>query len=255
MTVEPILAEEIAERLRTVRFGRPLQVHRRVTSTNDLARMLAAGGAPEGTAVIASEQSHGRGRLGRRWTSPAGGLYFSIVLRPLLPRERWSLISLAAAVGAAAGAEAVAGVPIKVKWPNDLLLDGDKVGGILVEAAEETAVCGIGINVIPPAGGTREAQAAWLAVRNPQLSLTALASEVLLECERRYVRLYEDAPAVLAEWRSRSATLGRHVHVAGPEEIDGIAEDVDESGALLVRTAEGVRRVLAGDVQHPQHME
>jgi BirA family biotin operon repressor/biotin-[acetyl-CoA-carboxylase] ligase len=275
------LAGRISADLRTTRFGRPMHVRALVASTNDLARELAAGGAGEGTAVLALEQSHGRGRLGRRWQSPPGGLYLSIVLRPTFPIERWPLIGLACALAAASAAERHAGVPVRLKWPNDLLLDEQKkVGGILVEAAGDAAVCGIGLNVLPPtrrsttsdpiesspmhSGSTRSgtssnspagprdslvpSEATWLGLWNPGLALESLVPDVLLECERRYQSLLADPEAVLAEWRTRAVTLGQTVHVEAGEPLDGVAEDIDAGGALLLRTSSGIRRVPAGDV-------
>ena len=283
------LAAQLSAQLRTVRFGRPLHVHAVATSTNDLALVLVEQGAAEGTAVLALAQSHGRGRLGRAWDSPLGGLYLSVVLHPSLPRERWPLIGLACALGTAAAAEMHARASVRLKWPNDLLLEGGKVGGILVEAVGGAAVCGIGLNVIPPSGppvgitsggphptrsgpmsrgwsgGGPQApsgsvqddsphgivmpiEAAWLAARNPDVSVRSLVPDVLLECERRYLTLAVDPAAVITEWRTRTATLGRTVHVDSGEPVDGVAEDIDADGALLVRTASGLRRVVAGDV-------
>lgn len=260
-----VLTRAISAQLRTARFGRPLHVYASAGSTNDLARELAAAGAGEGTAVIALEQVEGRGRLGRRWISPPGGLYLSVVLRPTFPRRRWPLIGLACALGAAAAVEAHTrqsreagrGRPegrdasVRVKWPNDVLLGGGKVGGILVEVVGDAAVCGIGLNLTAsPRSGTRSgpSEAAYLATRNPAVSVAAVAPDVLFECERRYLALEGDPGAMLAEWRARTATLGRSVRVTGAEPIEGIAEDIDADGALLVRTAAGIRRVLAGDV-------
>ncbi|HEY6102508.1 MAG TPA: biotin--[acetyl-CoA-carboxylase] ligase [bacterium] len=275
------LANQISARLRTARFGRPLQVHTLVTSTNDVAQELASGGAGEGTAVVALEQSRGRGRLGRRWESPPGGLYLSIVLRPSFPMARWPLIGLACSLGAAAAAEVHGGAPVRVKWPNDLLLDGKKLGGVLVETTGDAAVCGIGLNVIPswvrvgspgsvqPAAGapstrsgpsstspsespntvaTVPAQAAWLTERNPSASLPAIVLDLLLECERRYDSLKVDPAPTLTEWRAKSVTLGGRVYIEGTTPIEGIAEDIDMDGALLVRVDSGLRRVVAGAI-------
>jgi BirA family biotin operon repressor/biotin-[acetyl-CoA-carboxylase] ligase len=150
---------------------------------------------------------------------------------------------------------------VRLKWPNDLLLDGGKVGGILVEAAGGDAVCGIGVNITPPlerhaASGPEDPvasiasprEAVWLAERKPDVSVVALVPDVLLECERRYDALGADPGALLAEWRARTVTLGQRVSIAGPTPVDGIAEDIAADGALLVRTAGGLRRVVVGDV-------
>jgi BirA family biotin operon repressor/biotin-[acetyl-CoA-carboxylase] ligase len=261
-----VLAATITASLRTEQFGRSLHVQAVATSTNDLARELAAAGAPEGTAVLALEQSAGRGRLGRRWASPPGGLYLSVVLRPRIPLERWPLVGLAASLGAAEAVDKhlhpdvqAPGHTVRLKWPNDLQLDGLKVGGILVEVSGDAAICGIGLNIIPP---TRSGPswtspnrsvdmhgATWLGTRNHAVTVAGLAQDVLYECERRYVALGDDPAAILAEWRVRAVTLGQpvRVEVPGPP-IEGVAEDIDVAGALLVRTASGIRRVLAGDV-------
>jgi len=242
MRMLPDLAAEITSHLPTARFGRPLHVYERVTSTNDLAKGLAEEGAPEGAAVLALAQTAGRGRLGRPWASPRGGMYLSVVLRPALPTDRWSLLGIAIAVGSASAAESLAGMPITLKWPNDLLLDTRKVGGILVEAGPTFAVAGIGINAaVPP--DLLPPDAASLNVE-----LTTLVCEILRGVERALAMLPADTAGLLAQWRRRSATLGRHVRVVGREEVAGVAEDIDADGALLLRTAQGVRRVLAGDV-------
>lgn len=238
----PDLVAEITSHLLTERFGRSLHVYERVTSTNDLAKGLAEEGAPEGAAVLALEQTAGRGRLGRPWASPRGGMYLSVVLRPALPTDRWSLLGIAIAVGSSSAAESLAGMPITLKWPNDLLLDVRKVGGILVEAGPTFAVAGIGINAaVPP--DMLHPDAASLNVE-----LAPLVCEILRGVEQAMAMLPADAAGLLAQWRRRSATLGRHVRVVGREEVAGIAEDIDADGALLLRTAQGVRRVLAGDV-------
>lgn len=242
MRTLPDLAAEITSHLRTARFGRPLHVYERVASTNDVAKGLADDGALEGAAVLALEQTAGRGRLGRLWASPRGGMYLSVVLRPPLPTDRWSLLGIAVAVGSATGAESLAGAPITLKWPNDLLMDHRKVGGILVEAGPTSAVAGIGINAAVPPGTLRPGAASL------NVELVPLVCEILRGVEHAMAMLTADAQAVLGQWRRRSATLGRHVRVVGREEVAGIAEDIDADGALLLRTAQGVRRVLAGDV-------
>jgi BirA family biotin operon repressor/biotin-[acetyl-CoA-carboxylase] ligase len=256
------LADELRRlpaRLRTSVLGRPLHVLARATSTNDVARALAEAGAAEGTTVIALEQSAGRGRRGRSWISPQGGLYLSIVLHPRLPPAQWPLISLAAAVGVAEGIAAAGGPPVALKWPNDLMVEGRKAGGILVDTGARPsgvrfAILGVGVNA---AGGAGQ------IVRLPEeaavvpLPPDVLAKAVLESLEPALVALAADPAAIRDRWRARSATLGRRVRVipavGGPAgapagAFEGVAEDVDAQGALLVRTSDGLRRVLAGDV-------
>ncbi len=238
----PDLASRIATGLRTARFGRPVRVYDRVTSTNDLARELAGSGAGEGTAVLALQQTAGRGRLGRPWVSPPGGMYLSVILRPPLASTQWPLLAIAMAVGAATGAQHVSGRPITLKWPNDLLWGGRKVGGVLVDGSESVAVAGMGINA-GSAGTVSQLEAASLDV-----DLVSLVVAVLFETEQAIDLLYADPAAVLAQWRMRSDTLGRQVRVLGTEPVDGIAEDIEPDGALILRTPSGVRRIVAGDL-------
>ena len=232
----------VPSQLGTSRFGRPLHVIPRVTSTNDVARSLAADGAGEGTAVLGLEQSGGRGRLGRSWASPAGGLYLSVILRPSLPVLLWPVLSLAAAVGSAEGIEAAAGMPVKLKWPNDLLVDARKVGGILLDSGAGFAVAGIGINVGASPGTLPEGAVSI------DVALAPLARAVLQHLESAIDAVYADPAGTIRHWKARNVTLGRPVHVTGAEVIEGVAEDIDRDGALVVRTPSGVRRVVAGDV-------
>ena len=126
----------ITDRTEKSAFGRSFRYYDEIESTNAEAKSLANSGAPEGTVVIAEAQSAGRGRLGRRWTSPAGkGLLFSVLLRPQVPMNDAHLLTLVAAAAAADAVEAVAGTPVNIKWPNDLFLGDRKAGGILLEVS------------------------------------------------------------------------------------------------------------------------
>lgn len=245
-------AAAITEGLGSRRFGRRVSVHVQVGSTNDEAVDLAAQGAPEGTTVLAAEQTGGRGRRRRAWHSPAGGLWMSVVLRPAFPVDRWPLIGFAAAVGAAQAIERIAGVRVEVKWPNDLMIGERKLGGILVEAREKAVIVGIGINAniardtFPP-DIARTATSLLAELAHP-MDLDGLARAVLEQFERVYDLLSENPEEVLAGWRERDLTRGRQVKLSGAIELEGVAEDVDHTGALLVRTSAGVRRIMAGEV-------
>lgn len=227
-------------------------MHAIVDSTNDIARALAEEGAPEGTAVLAIEQTGGRGRQGRGWISPAGGLWLSIVLRPSLAHDAWPLIGFATGAGAAAAVETVTGAKTQLKWPNDLMLNERKVGGVLVESSGDVAIAGVGINanVLPEAlpEGVRAGATTLLASLGRPVDLAALARAVLEQVERFYDLVREGPEAVLDAWRARSFLTGRRVTVAGAQMFEGVAEGIDRAGALLVRTASGVRPVRAADV-------
>lgn len=197
-----------------------------VDSTNRLAADLARSGAADGVVVGADHQTAGRGRRGRTWDSrPGASLLVSVVLRPAP-----ALVTLAAGVAAAEACEAVAGVEVGLKWPNDLLLDGAKLGGILSELVGDAAVVGLGLNLAwAPAGAA---------------ALGPVDREVLLDA---YLAGLGTPGDVLPRYRDRCTTLGRRVRVEVPgATIEGVATDVDGDGRLLV---EG-RAIAAGDVVH-----
>lgn len=221
-----------------------------VDSTNRQARLWAREGAAHGAVVIAQAQTAGRGRRGRGWvSSPGAGLWLSIVLRPAFPPPLYPRLPLAAALAAADACQTVCGVPPRIKWPNDLLLHGRKIAGILAEGESSAVVLGIGINVrqragdFPPELAGTAGSLEMLTGRT--VPLPALEAALLDALEARV-----DNPDFLQEYAARCATIGTQVLVAAPEETyAGYAEGIDEAGALLVRDAAGVlRRVLAGDV-------
>jgi BirA family biotin operon repressor/biotin-[acetyl-CoA-carboxylase] ligase len=231
---------------RTASFGMPHRHFRRTGSTNTVARELAAAGAPHGTVVTAAEQTAGRGRQGRTWTAPPdSALLYSAVLRPLEPRH--SVLPLAVALAVCETAEQLRpDIDCKVKWPNDVHLEGRKLAGILIEARPQDnwAVIGIGLNLtiapdeFPPELRDRATSLA------PSPHCPREAKAVL--SSRLEAWLEADAGAVLSAWRKRDALLGRKVTW---EQGTGTADGVDERGYLLVRLADGDRVALgAGDV-------
>jgi BirA family biotin operon repressor/biotin-[acetyl-CoA-carboxylase] ligase len=233
--------------LATARLTYHLHHRERVGSTNDWAKALAAAGAPEGTLCAAEAQTAGRGRRGRTWLSPAGGIYLSLILRPPLPPAAIPRITLMAAV---AVARAI-GPEAEIKWPNDVLVGGRKVCGILCELRAEddlvdAVILGIGIN----AQDRPELQAVPTAAALRTADRAGLLRAVLAQLDACYETLLAGGwPDLLAEWRRRSCTLGRAVTVSGAfGEASGLAADVDGDGALLLQTAAGVRRFLAGEV-------
>jgi BirA family transcriptional regulator, biotin operon repressor / biotin---[acetyl-CoA-carboxylase] ligase len=218
-------------------IGSPRVHYRATDSTNERARALASAGAPHGTMVTADEQSAGRGRQGRAWTAPAR----TAVLMSVLLRELSETLPLAAAV---AVCEALP-IDARIKWPNDVWIDGRKVAGILVEARpqEGWAVLGIGLNVTTrdfPSDLAATSLALAGADLTPEAALAALVSALDAWLSR-------PAADVLAAWRSRDALLGRPVRWANGSN-EGTAAGVDDSGALIVETADGLVRLDAGEV-------
>jgi len=230
---------------------------------------LAAGeqGEPAGTAVVADSQTGGRGRLNRTWLSPPGmGLYFSLILRPHLAAEDLPKITLAAGLAVAKAVETDLGVCPRIKWPNDLMLDGRKFGGILSEtgAMQNLAagkpplvVVGVGLNLFPPEGGFP----AELARRATALSLHVqgtIVAETLLEAslaaiEKTVQRLEAgDFPAILAEWSRRDAIRDQVLTWVTPQgmKVTGVSLGPDGDGMLQVRDDKGaIHTVISGDVK------
>lgn len=256
-----LAAEKIRAGLRSRVIGRALEVLPEIGSTND--RALAAGhhGAPEGFCVLADRQTAGRGRLGRTWASPPGvGLYTSILLRPKVEPSSLPLLSLVVGLAVADAIQEVATLDPSLKWPNDILLDGRKVAGMLTELATNSpsvdyVVTGIGINVNHreddfPRELRRGATSLFLQCGR-SIARAALAAAVFSGMDHWYDLFCQGRREMILEaGRLRSATLGRSIQIlAGAEKWRGLAIDLDPDGALLVRDEAGsVRRVVAGDV-------
>jgi BirA family biotin operon repressor/biotin-[acetyl-CoA-carboxylase] ligase len=256
-----IAPEVIQGELRTRIIGHPVEVVAETGSTNDVVMAAGRAGRAEGLAVVADRQTAGRGRRGRSWASAAGvGLYTSILLRPGLPTDRIPLLTLIAGLGVAEAIEERAGIAARLKWPNDVLIEGRKVAGILAEAAFADSrvshvVLGVGINVNHdrqdlPEVEFPEATSLYLATGWTR-SRGQLAATVYGRIDRWYgVLCQRGFDEILASGRARSATLGKVVEVLAREGAwRGVATDLDGDGALLVRTEpEGVRRVIASEV-------
>ncbi len=229
-------------------------------STNDVAREQAEKGAPEGTLVIAEYQSRGRGRLGRFWHSPPGsGLYFSIVLRPRIDPTFFPRITLLAGVAVAEAIEETTALQPHIKWPNDLLLQGKKVAGILTELYGDITspriILGVGINVhtrpedFPPA--LQQSATSLTGAGAHNVSRLKLLQALLGRLEHWYGRHEQgESTAMLEAWRRRCPMIGRRAAIlSGPAEIVGKIIDVDDDGCLLVEDEAGqVQRILSGEI-------
>lgn len=261
-TAAALHADDLMARLDGVRvIGRDIQVFQTTASTNDIADRLARDGVAEGIAVFAESQSQGRGRLGRRWESPAGqGLWMSVLLRPALHPSAATRLTVLAAVACARAIEHQTGLRPAIKWPNDLLFGGRKCGGILLELSAELdhirhVVLGIGLDVnVAPSDFPLPLRPIATSLRSElgrPVDRPALAATLLRELDRAYRQLGEGGFTALAdEWESRCTTLGQRVLVRmGPREMSGTAEALDEDGTLLIRTEHGrLERVVGGEV-------
>lgn len=251
----------IADRTPASAVGCSYRYYDEIESTNVEARRLASRDAPEGTVVIAEAQTAGRGRLGRRWTSPAGkGLLFSVLLRPALPMRDVHLLTLVAACAVADAIESMIDTPIGIKWPNDLYVGDRKIAGILMEVAGEQdkvdwVVVGIGINVnteysqLPVA--LRRTATSLKSANGEAVDRSELLARVLLQLDAHYAMALADGfDAAVSGFRRRDYLMGRSISVeARGGSVLGTAAGIDERGALVVRLSQRqIRRFLSGDV-------
>jgi BirA family biotin operon repressor/biotin-[acetyl-CoA-carboxylase] ligase len=256
-----INADKLQEGLPTKRFGRSVFFRREVGSTNDWAKDLAELDAEEGTVAIAETQTAGHGRLGREWFSPRGGLWFSVILRPKMsPSEAVGLVFVAGLAVAEVLQEKY-GLEVETKWPNDVLVNGKKVCGILAEMNTKGrtvnfVVMGFGVNVnflvekafLEP---LRKTVTSLEKELGQKVQLEALFKGLLEKLESRYEQCVQNGLAfLLAEWKKYSSFLGRKVEVRSRgEKLLGVALDVEGDGALVIRLEDGsVERILVGDV-------
>jgi BirA family transcriptional regulator, biotin operon repressor / biotin---[acetyl-CoA-carboxylase] ligase len=240
----------------TTRFiGQNILYYPVTTSTNDIARQQALARCPEGTAVIAERQTSGRGRLKREWVTPQGNIAVSVVLYPA--RKDLPFLTMLAALAVQYCIRKTTGLKCELKWPNDVLINGKKVCGILLEsrAAANTvdyAIIGIGINVNMKLADYPEISAIATSLADKtgnEVSRTALLQNLFSEMEKLYLRL-RAGESILAEWRENLVTMGKQIHVrAGDDIFEGIAESVAEDGSLMLRCADGrLMQFMAGDV-------
>lgn len=255
-------ADDLLARLgKTKVIGRDIRVFEQTTSTNDVVEKLARDGVKEGVVVFAESQTKGRGRLGRVWTSPTRkGLWFSILLRPNLRPQETTQLTVAAAVALWRAIHAETGLSPEIKWPNDILIRGKKVVGILTELSAEVdrvkhVTLGVGVDVNLAANefpAELRKIATSLRIESGQMvSRAELATAILRELDQVYARVVAGKFAEVAdEWEAHCTTIGQRVVISiGDRKIRGRAESLDDDGALLVRTEHGrLERIVGGDV-------
>jgi BirA family biotin operon repressor/biotin-[acetyl-CoA-carboxylase] ligase len=240
-------------------IGRSIEVFEETTSTNDVVERLARDGVKEGVAVFAESQTKGRGRLGRKWNSPTHcGLWFSVLLRPGLHPQETTQLTVISATALRRAIKTVCGLEADIKWPNDILIGGKKVSGILTEMSAEMdrvrhVILGIGLDVnqdeFPPE--LRGIATSLKAETGEKISRAELAVEILRELDADYARVCAGKFSEVAdEWEAACVTIGKNVAVhVGDRRFRGRAESLDNDGALLVRTEHGhLERVIGGDV-------
>ena len=245
-------------------LARMVEVHEALGSTQERARELARAGTPHGTLVVAEVQTVGRGRLGRSWGSPSGGLWMSLVLRARFDARLASRITQTAAVGVAKALWEL-GVEARIKWPNDLLAGGKKICGILAESSAGNAsgpanrialdyvILGVGMNAnLDPAelGVPDRLVTTIRSELGHDVDLLELLDSLLSSIDGVLVRI-EDFGSVLQDWRNLNCTLGEKVRVQRfGEVLEGLAMDLSKEGALLLATDNGTVEIFEGEIEH-----
>jgi len=250
--------QDILARLKTDRFGKEIVNFQTIDSTSSHAKILASEGAEEGTVVIAEEQLHGRGRQGRSWhATPGKNLTFSLILRPKIDISQIGMIPLFAGVAVLLGIQSATGNTLSLKWPNDILHDGRKICGILVESVVfrhelSAVVVGIGLNVnerdFPPS--LRNTSASLVMDGRPDLDRASILAKILLHLEQMYPLLQPARKAELISlWTQHCRHIGKEitVHDAG-EMIHGVALGIADDGGLMLETEDGIKKIISGEV-------
>ncbi len=223
--------------------------YKRIASTNETALMLAEDGEPEGTVVIAESQSAGRGRLGKTWVSPDTGLYLSVILRPKIPVTYFWQMAYLVSVAAAESIHEMSGIDARIKWPNDILIDGNKVSGILLETFNGSdkqpwaIIAGVGINVnaneFPPEIAHSATSIAIAA--DKKFSVDNMESCFLSSLYKWYTRYTDDGfENVLNRWYQLNCSIGTEITVNTPDGIiTGKAIRIDENGNMVIENKDG----------------
>ncbi|OPY10895.1 MAG: Bifunctional ligase/repressor BirA [Syntrophus sp. PtaB.Bin001] len=257
-----LLTAEIREGLKTSLIGQgPIAYFRKTDNTNNQAKVLAYDGTPEGTLVIAEEQSEGRGRRGRTWFSPPGqGIYATVVLRPLIPLNEAPKLTVLAAVATADALEGSTGLPVRIKWPNDILVRDRKMAGILTEIGTEMdlvdfAVIGMGLNVnIPELSfpDNLRTPATSILIESGQTFPRVRLLQSWLEALEKYYDLFRRGSfdVILSRWKLLTDILGKRIAVDLPgRQYAGEVQEVDENGVLILREPDGTfQRIFSGDI-------
>ena len=257
-----LLPHKLKDKLNTRYIGKEIHYFREVDSTNEVAKKLAREGAPEGTIIIAESQSRGKGRRGKKWISPLGGAWLSIILRPNTLPINAPQLTFIAGVAAAQTIKDEYGLDAGIKWPNDVLIDNKKVCGVLTEISTEIntidyIVTGIGIdanidvNLLPPE--LRDTTTSIKSELDHDISRMILVQKFLGNFEAMYDEFNKgNFQEILRKWRQLSKTIGRQVEIRkGTEFIRGEAVGVNSKGALILELEDGaLQKIISGECRH-----
>ncbi|HMK33121.1 MAG TPA: biotin--[acetyl-CoA-carboxylase] ligase [Nitrosopumilaceae archaeon] len=263
-TTELLLPWEIIDGLKTNVFGKRIYYFHTIDSTQNFAIQLASKKIENGTVIISEKQAHGKGRLDRKWVSPSGGIWMSIILHPEFDISKSTLFPLISSLALAIAIEWVLKIKPELKWPNDVTVNGKKVAGTLVDASVESGkidylILGIGINFkINPVEIEKIIKhtpnyygVATLLKKNENTSPIKLVQRFLFELERLYhISLKKEPRFLIQQWAKRSSTIGKSITITLPNGmLRGKALRVDDDGALVISNKGKTQRIIVGDIR------
>ena len=260
---EKLLPWEITRDLKTKLIGKRVYYFEEIDSTQNFAQNIAADKKENGTIIIAEKQTSGRGRLDRKWTSPKGGIWFSLIIHPKFDVSSSTLIPILSAVALSKSIKSVLGIETEVKWPNDITMNGKKVAGVLVDASFQTnsidyLILGIGINFDIDAKKLEKRLTKTpnfygidsLRGKENKTPPKTLLKEFLLQFEKNLFQLDKgEKSKIVKEWTKRAAGIGKKITInTSNGKISGISQGIDNDGALKIKTKNETKKIYVGDV-------
>ena len=260
---EKLLPWEITRDLKTKLIGKRVYYFEEIDSTQNFAQNIAADKKENGTIIIAEKQTSGRGRLDRKWTSPKGGIWFSLIIHPKFDVSSSTLIPILSAVALSKSIKSVLGIETEVKWPNDITMNGKKVAGVLVDASFQTnsidyLILGIGINFDIDAKKLEKRLTKTpnfygidsLRGKENKTPPKTLLKEFLLQFEKNLFQLDKgEKSKIIKEWTKRAAGIGKKITInTSNGKISGISQGIDNDGALKIKTRNEIKKIYVGDV-------
>ena len=260
---EKLLPWEITRDLKTKLIGKRVYYFEEIDSTQNFAQNIAADKKENGTIIIAEKQTSGRGRLDRKWTSPKGGIWFSLIIHPKFDVSSSTLIPILSAVALSKSIKSVLDIETEVKWPNDITMNGKKVAGVLVDASFQTnsidyLILGIGINFDIDAKKLEKRLTKTpnfygidsLREKEDKTPPKKLLKEFLLQFEKNLFQLDKgEKSKIIKEWTKRAAGIGEKITInTSNGKISGISQGIDNDGALKIKTRNEIKKIYVGDV-------
>ena len=260
---EKLLPWEITKDLKTKTVGKRVYYFEEIDSTQNFAEQIALDGKENGTIVIAEKQTAGKGRLDRKWTSPKGGIWFSLIIHPKFDVSTSTLVPIAGAVALAKAIKNTLNIDVSVKWPNDITLNGKKVAGMLVDASFQAnnidyLILGIGINFDIDAKKIEKRLSKSanfygvnsLRKKDDSTPPKILLREFLVQFEKILIQLNKGEKAkIVKEWTKKADKIGKKISINTSDgKISGVAQGIDNDGALKLKTSKGIKKIFVGDV-------